>query len=123
MSHEITIKMSETAPVRIDTRDWPLIAQIDAHDGALKCQAATEWTMCVREHADGRRLVYGWQEAGNGGQYAGFEPTLAGFLVDALGAHCAERETVRAIRRVAGILKRDSLARDCIIALPATVLR
>jgi hypothetical protein len=113
---KIEIAMSESAPVRIDPAQWPIIATADRHDGAVACQANNEWYIAVREHADGRRLVYGWHVAGDGGQHAGFRPRHAGWLLS------EGEDTVRAIRRVAGVIADDRLAEEAIAALPATEL-
>ncbi|PZR79105.1 MAG: hypothetical protein DLM65_11440 [Candidatus Aeolococcus gillhamiae] len=110
---KIEITLSESAPVRIDPAQWPVIAEARRHDGAVECQANNEWRIRVREHADGRRIVYGSHEAGNGGQYAGFRETFAGWLL------AGGDDTVRAIRRVAGVLGDDQLGAECIAALPA----
>src|SRR5258706_9892613 len=106
----ITIAMSETSPVKIDPEQWPVVAGATRHDGKVECQANNEWAIEVREHRDGRRLVYGTHEAGNGGQYAGFRPTRAGYLIDERAVAIDERldaetaATIRAIRRVAGLI-------------------
>jgi len=119
MGYEITIKMSETAPVRIDVRDWPVIAEADAWDrGKGTLETASEYEVVrVREHKDGRRIVYGKSVS------PARDNINAGFLVEVIFSGSDEKETVRAIRRVAGILKRESLAVECITALPARVLR
>lgn len=113
---KIEITMSESAPVRIDPAQWQIIADASRHDGAVLCQANNEWSITVREHTDGRRLVYGWHMAGDGGQHAGFRPRHAGWLLS------EGEDTVRAIRRVAGVIADDRLAEACIAALPATEL-
>lgn len=110
----ITITLSDRAPVRIDPEAWPVIAGASDHDGQVRCQANTEWWIKVREHADGRRLVYGAKEEGNGGQHRGFRSTYPGYLLPGRSAD----ETVRAIRRVAGAIERDDLGADCIADLP-----
>lgn len=121
----ITITMSETAPVKLDPEQWPVIASASRHDGAVEVQANTEWAIKVREHADGRRLVYGWECAGNGGKPAGYRPSYAGFLLGASNAPIANREevtdeaTIRAIRRVAGVIGDEQLGAECIGNLPA----
>jgi len=113
---KIRITMSERRPLSVSKSEWPVIAKADWHDGQIKYQANTERHIRVRQHADGRRIVYGFQEPGNGGQFAGTRNPQAGFLIDA-GA--PENETVRAIRRVGGILEDDQLADECIANLPA----
>lgn len=110
---KITITMSETAPVSVDPEQWPVIASASDHDGKVECQANTEWAIKVREHDDGRRLVYGYARAGRGGKPIGWRPSSAGYLV------VAGDDLVRAIRRVAGVIGREDLAAECIGDLPA----
>jgi hypothetical protein len=110
---KLKITMSERPPVTIVKAEWPLIASATDHDGQVRCQANHEWDIRVREHADGRRLVYGWMQGGNGGMHAHEREVYAGFLVT--GAD----ETVRAIRRVAGVIEHDKLGDECIADLPA----
>ena len=112
---KIKITMSERRPLSIVEDEWPLIASADWHNGQVECQANTIRRIKVREHADGRRLVYGFDRAGNGGQHAGTRNPAGGFLV----AAGDEDETVRALRRIGGILGDDDLAAECIADLPA----
>lgn len=123
----ITITMSETSPVKIDPEQWHVIASADHHDGKVVCQANNVWLIEVREHDDGRRLVYGMHEAGNGGQYEGFRPTYGGYLFDEDGHGSddpklrkeKETATIRAIRRVAGLIGDSKLGDECVANLPA----
>lgn len=115
----IEITMSERRPLKIDPEQWPVVASADWFSGQIECQANTIRRIKVREHDDGRRIVYGFQCAGNGGQAAGTRNPSGGFLVDAVDGKVDEAETVRAIRRVGGIIEDDGLADDCIADLPA----
>lgn len=128
----LTITMSERRPLKIDPELWLVVAEASRHDGKVKSQANNEYAIKVREHADGRRIVYGYHQAGNGGQYAGFRERRAGYLIDAeqrstmrevdgkmTAAHPNEDETIRAIRRVGGVIEDDQLAAECIADLPA----
>jgi hypothetical protein len=129
----LTITMSERSPIKIDKAEWPTIADVSEHDGVVRSQANTEWYIRVREHADGRRIVYGARVAGGGGQHVGFREDRAGFLVDVprnfAGSpvdmtsdgvrHSIADETIRAIRRVAGIVGDDKMGDECIGSLPA----
>jgi hypothetical protein len=118
----IKVTLSERPPVSIAVADWPIIASSDDHDGKVECQANTKWYIKVREHADGRRLVYCSKDAGNGGQHAGFRGTYGGWLL-AVDAHVDMAEqTIRAIRRCAGLIERDDLGAECIGDLPAEEL-
>jgi hypothetical protein len=138
---KIKIAMSERRPLSIDPEQWPLIARADRHDGKVACQANHEWSIRVREHSDGRRIVYGYLRSGNGGTYAGWRGAEGGFLVpssdtpryrdDTLAGRPVklidsyapdESETVRAIRRVGGIIDDDRLADECIADLPAETI-
>ena len=112
----ITITMSERRPLRIDPEIWPVIARAKWHDGQYDFQANTVRLIKVREHSDGRRIVYGLQKAGGGGQYVGTRNPEGGFLVSLSDQR--EDETVRAIRRVAGIVGDDGLGDECIADLP-----
>lgn len=112
---KILITMSERRPLSVVREEWPIIARADWHDGKVESQANTIRKIRVRQHADGRRIVYGLQEAGEGGQYAGTRNPEGGFLI---GIGEDEDETVRAIRRVAGIIGDDDLGSECIASLP-----
>jgi hypothetical protein len=112
----IKITMSECRPLTIEPALWPVIARADWHNGEHKFQANDIRKIRVRQHADGRRIVYGLQEAGNGGQHHGTRNPEGGFL---LLAEADENELIRAIRRVGGIIGDDDLAQKCIADLPA----
>jgi hypothetical protein len=123
---KIKVTLSDASPVSIDPEQWPIIASAERHDGKVACQANTEWEIKVREHADGRRLVYGSKVAGNGGQYLGFRQVEAGYLIGKPGLpfanesdHQRDEKTIRAIRRVAGAIDDDDLGVECIGDLPA----
>lgn len=116
-TNKIKIVMSERRPFTIVAELWPVIAQADWYNGEHECQANTIRRIKVREHhADGRRIIYGFQRAGNGGQFVGTRNPHAGFLVPS-GAD--EEETIRALRRVGGILGDAGLADQCIHDLPS----
>jgi hypothetical protein len=115
---KIKIAMSERRPLSIVADDWPLIAHADRHDGKVACQANHEWSIRVREHADGRRIVYGYLRSGNGGTYAGWRGAEGGFMIPAGD----EDGTIRAIRRVGGIIDDNGLADECIADLPAETI-
>lgn len=129
---KITITMSESRPLKIDPAAWPKIASASKHDGRVECEANHEWDIRVREHKDGRRIVYGAYEAGNGGVHIGFRAKHGGFIIDPKtesipGENASrtvpdEEETIRAIRRVAGIIGDDAMGDECIGELPAQEL-
>ena len=114
-----TIALSDSSPVTIVKGDWPVIAWDSDHDGQVECQANTQWSIRVRRHADGRTIVYGVSESGPGGQHAGWHDRAAGYL---LAADAGEDATIRAIRRVAGVIEQDDMADRVIASLPAVDL-
>ena len=136
-AEKITITMTDRAPVTIAKADWPLVARADWHSGAIECQANEIAFMRVREHRDGRRIVYGVRTSGNGGMPAGYRGADAGFLVAAatldgmrqpdddgplVSTQPDGAETIRAIRRVAGLIDKGELGNELIADLPAEEL-
>ncbi len=136
----IKVTMSERAPLNIDPEVWQLIAEAHWFNGEHEFQANYVRRIFVREHDDGRRLVYGFHTSGNGGAPIGFRGARGGFLIDAVerdesafarasdgdveivSSHADEAGTVRAIRRVAGIIGDDGLGDECVADLPAQEL-
>jgi hypothetical protein len=114
---KLTIAMSERRPVEIDTDEWPVIARSDWFNGQHDFQANYVRYIVVREHADGRRIVYGSHCAGRGGVPVGWRGSSGGFIVDATGER--EDDTIHAIRRVSGIIGDTKMAAECISDLPA----
>lgn len=123
----LTIAMSERRPLRIDKEEWPIIAEADWWNGEHESQANYVRRIKVREHDDGRRIVYGFYGAGQGGAPIGFRGSAGGFLIDwpvpvqqrdPQVRESFEAETIRAIRRVGGIISDDGLASACIADMP-----
>lgn len=117
----LVITLSEQAPVKIVVAEWPCIASAQYHDGEHESQAGRRAGIRVREHADGRRVVYGWSTS----RYRGERDQHAGFLVihDPTERRIAgANATVRAIRRVAGAIGHNDIANDCIADLPAEAI-
>jgi hypothetical protein len=60
---KIKITLTDAAPVNIPELDWPVIAfgQFSDHDNQYEFQANRKWLaeIKVRQHADGRSIVYG----------------------------------------------------------------
>jgi hypothetical protein len=112
-----TITLTGRAPVRVREDLWPVIASARRHDNQVECQANHLWHLTVRQHADGRTLVYGSETRGLGGTYQGYEEAHAGELLDA-GADVAS-----AIIRVGTDARCSRAMQDeCIADLPATDL-
>lgn len=115
MAKQRTITLTDRRPIRIDDDAWPIVAVGKWHEGQHESQANRTAAIRVREHGDGRRIVYGvatsaWQ--GEGG-------ASAGYLLDAAAGDDA---TVRAIHDVAARIGHPDLAADCIADLPAEVV-
>lgn len=99
----ITITLSDAPPVRVRADEWPIVARADDHDGAVECQANHVWWILVRRHVDGRTIVYGDLDSGPGGVHAGWRGASAGYLL----RDADPEATIRAIRRVAGVVGED----------------
>lgn len=122
MSKRITIPLTDRRPVSISEDEWPLIVRVSGdsceirdparHDQAVEQGQADTYEMEVRQHADGRTLVYGrfdeaqWSESDHPG------PSHAGGLVEPGG------DVVTEIRNVGDKLYlSQTLIADCIAGL------
>lgn len=60
---KLTITLTNRPPVKITEEQWPLLAagSWSDHDGQVECQANRRWKawIKVRQHEDGRTIVYG----------------------------------------------------------------
>ena len=59
MNEHLTITLTGRAPVRIRKADWPIVAKAAHWDGEIEAQANRHAQLIVRQHADGRAVVYG----------------------------------------------------------------
>jgi hypothetical protein len=106
----LIVTLTDRAPARIVKDVWPVVARADAHDGQVESQANRRWRLKVRQHADGRVLVYGTYDT----QWQNEHDRRAGELLDAGG------DVVTAIRAVAEAIDApERLAHECIADLPA----
>lgn len=121
-----TITMTNRRPIRIDEKDWPVIAEGNYfdHDNEFVFQANRKWSgsIKVRAHADGRIIVYG--VATYSSQWQGEKDYVlkGGMLLDTDD----ETRVPTEINRVAGELiergadeRMRQVAHDCIASLPA----
>jgi hypothetical protein len=123
MSESRTITLTGRAPVKITDETWPLIAQGSAYSGQHEFQSFDGAWVKVRQHQDGRTLVYGYAGDWDGGGRPERESIRAGFLVSADAA-------AETISRVAALLSETAYAghhaataaRECVANLPAEVL-
>ncbi len=110
------INLTDRRPVTIEKDLWPVIAKASNHDGAVECQANHEWFIRVRQHQDGRSIVYAGAVSGNGGTPAGFRPAYAGEVLEA-GDSIED-----AIHRVGSTAGCEHLISEAIDDLPAEEL-
>ena len=109
-----TVTLTGRPPVRVSEDVWPVIASARRGDGKVECQDNHRWHLTVRQHADGRTIVYGSEDSGPGGVHQGYEPAYAGELL-AAGADIAS-----AIIRVGTDARCSKAMQDeCIADLPA----
>jgi len=105
-----TITITGRRPVKIVESEWPVIAAAKDYDGQIEFQANRSWVVRVRQHADGRAIVYGVFES----RWEGERGLRGGELLDADG------DIVGAIRTVSDAIgASDRVARECIANLPA----
>ena len=62
MSDHLTITLFDRRPVKILKADWPLVAQTKDWDNQYESQANRTSTLRVRQHSDGRAIIYGIHE-------------------------------------------------------------
>jgi hypothetical protein len=123
-----TITLTDRPPVTIREDAWPVIATAKWWDNTYESQANRTASVRVREHEDGRRIVYGvsdsqWQ--GESGAKAGvLIRASAGYRAGALRVGALDGKpdtaaTIRAIHDVTDMIGYPALAADCIADLPA----
>lgn len=119
-----TITLTDRNPVTILESDWPIIASANERPGSFVNGTPTpdyetdEHRLTVRQHADGRAIVYGVLNAAT--VWTGTEDRRGGEL---LPTYTDPRLLIDAIRSVGadcGLL--DSVIRACIADLPAEEL-
>lgn len=112
-----SITLTGRPPVKVQEDLWPIIARARRHDGEVEYQANRKWYLAVRQHADGRTIVYGSEQAGNGGVHRGYEEARAGEIVAPGG------DVASAIIRVGEDARcSKAMQDDCIADLPAVDL-
>ena len=125
MSKTRTITLTGRRPVTINEDDWPVIAKAEGddyqgNDYARHNQASTqgeldEYSLRVRQHADGRAIVYGTYTEGWHSSHEGL--THAGLLL-------TPDETIEYAIESVGVTLNvpKQLVADCIADLPAESL-
>ncbi len=111
------ITMTGRPPVQIDETEWPIIAKASGHDGEVEAQANRKGLVRVRQHADGRTIVYGVATS----QFRDERDRRAGYLL--ASGHGQDHDYLAAnIRDVAEAIGWPDLAQECIADLPPEVL-
>ena len=104
-----TITLTDRPPVKIKDVDWDVIAESKWFEGQYDFQANRSGWLKVRQHADGRTIVYGAYDT----RFQTEVSLRGGELLDK-GADIAA-----AINRVAETCNATECAADCIADLPA----
>lgn len=105
----ITVTLTDSAPITLDPIKWPVVAIAKDWDNQYECQANRTWRLTVRQHEDGRAVVYGNMSSAWGGE----RDTYAGERVS------AGQDIPTVIRRVAADCGCEQIAHACIADLPA----
>lgn len=114
-NEKLTITLTDRAPVTIVKDDWGVIASAKDWDNQHESQADRTWRLTVREHEDGRVIVYGVYST----QLQSERAARAGELVEANDDKGYDY-LAPVIRRVAEACGCDRIAAECIADLPAT---
>jgi len=120
MSKKMKIELTGRRPVQIVKSEWPVIARGSGdsyggndcarHQQALLQGELDEYCIAVRQHADGRSIVYGSLSAG----WSGNQSWTAGYLLD------PDADIPKHIYEVASVCDIPSIvAHECITNLPA----
>lgn len=120
-----TITLTDRRPVKIYEDEWPTVAQANGdnfagsdysrRNQALQQGELDEYSVRVRQHADGRAIVYGTYSEGWYSQHNGL-----GAAGELLGA---QADLPSAIARVGGTLGvPEQTIADCIADLPAETI-
>lgn len=112
MGDIITITLTGRQPVSISKDAWPVIASARDWDNQHESQANRTWRVTVRQHEDGRTIVYGVHTS----QWQGERDSRHGELVEAGGNIAA------AIVRVCESIGAEHIAQECVGGLPAVEL-
>lgn len=112
MSKKRTITLTDRRPITVNEDDWPVIASARWWEGEHEFQAFRRASVRVRQHADGRAIVYGVGSS----NYRNERPLDAGYL---LATDAGDEELVNKIHQVADAIGHPHLADECIADLPS----
>jgi hypothetical protein len=114
------IVLSDRIPVTIDPKEWPAIVHVWDHDGTFLIDAHTIYSIVIRQHSDGRRIVYGSRKAGPGGQTPDFRPINWGKILQPTVYHT--HYTLICIGECAEAIHCPTLGQSAIQNMPAEEL-
>ena len=126
-----TITLTGRPPVRISEDTWPVIAAAkdSEHDGQVECQAnqRSSWAVRVRQHEDGRAIVYATYEYTSNWQGARGFAAKRGVLLPAATDVSAICEAIREVCEDIAQAEHDgedagrwrTLAHECVADMPA----
>lgn len=129
-----TITLTGRPPVTIQEDAWPLIARASDKewDNQYECQAnrISKWFIGVRQHEDGRALVYATYSYMNNWQGARDYAAKSGLLLSSADGSVADQVICDAINEVCTDISRaehngndaerwPTLAAECIADMPA----
>jgi hypothetical protein len=108
---KLTITLTGRAPVTINKEEWPVVASAKWHDGReIESQSNRRRRVYVRQHEDGRAIVYGVFDS----NWEGERDIRRGELLN------KDADLPAAIHRVCEAIGGDErLAEECIADLPA----
>ena len=117
----VVIHLSGCGPIRVRPAEWPVIAHVSERGDVAEGQADHVWWVRVRQHSDGRFLVYGGKQIGLGGMWPDEvdllwpdeEEVYSGLLLQ------AEECIVTAVEQVAEDIGNPELADRCVRELPS----
>ena len=123
----LTITLSRRHPVTITKGDWPVIASAfdRDHDGTIEEQANRReaWRLTVRQHTDGRAIVYGVYSFSSTFSGEADRDLRDGVLVGLDGdLPSAIHDVAEAMNRRIGNGAMTVLAHETVAGLPAVVL-
>lgn len=107
---KLTITLTGRRPVSIIKADWPVVASAKDWDNEHECQANRTYKLLVRQHQDGRALVYGIYDT----DFTYENGRRGGEMVE------ADADIPAAIKRVGEYLEMSrDLIDECVADLPA----
>ncbi len=133
-----TITLTDRPPVRINEANWPLIASAKdyEHDGQVECQAnrRSSWFVGVRQHEDGRAIVYATYSYSTNWQKARDYAAKHGVLLSPTDGGADDAHIISAIKEVTERMaacecndedaaRWPTLADECIADMPAEELQ